>query len=315
MSEALVKDIWVKGMHCDACEKTITRALNRIGVAVEDIRHTSERVEVRFDPGSIPFSRLQEAVAGVGYSASENPLELRSEALRSRFQRVRRAFFSDPAAYRLEKNILKSSAGTLIVVALLVYLVYFIFFWNTDSFLKDFGQYIIYLSISVVAIGAAIRHLRAHRTAVSCMTGMMIGMTIGMIAGLLLGVIIGATNGMFVGSVFGMAIGMGVGAWVGTCCGIMGIMEGMMAGLMGGIMGAMTAVMMFSDRLLIFIPIFVFACLLILTGLSYMVYKEHKHAQGEVRPYAFWPYTFINFAIVLLGIVMMVWGPKAAFLQ
>src|SRR3990172_6879945 len=305
MTETIVKDIWIQGMHCDACEKTITKALGRIGVEVEDIRYTSERVELRYDPAIVPFSKVREAIANVGYSASETSVQDRDsgESLSERVRRVKQSFFKDPAAYTFEKNVIKSTLGTLVVVAALAYFTYFVFFWNVESFWGNYGQYIGYLIIAVVATGGGIRHLGAFFGGVVFFTGMMIGMTIGMISGLLLGIVIGTTNGMFVGSVFGMIIGMGVGGWVGACCGIMGIMEGMMAGLMGGTMGAMTAVMMFSDRLTIFLPIFFVATLMILAGMSYLVYKEHKHGRQEVRPYGFWPYTLLNFAVVLAGIL------------
>ncbi len=317
MSDTITKDIWIQGMHCDACEKTIRKSLERIGVGVEDIRYTNNRVELLYDPLRVPFSQIEGAVADVGYRVRETPPEESGprETSIERAKRVFHSFRNDPEAYQLEKQVIKSTLGTLFIAAALEYLIYFIFFWNIQGFLHTYGQYLGYLIVGVVATGGAVRHLRAYQGAVSCMTGMMIGMTIGMISGLLLGAVVGATNGMFVGSVFGMAVGMAVGGWVGVCCGIMGLMEGMMAGLMGGTMGAMIGVMMIPDRLTLFLPIFFVACLAILAGLSYMVYKEHKGARDEVKLYGFWPYTFINFAFVLAGTIIIVWGPKAAFLR
>ncbi|MFA6908887.1 MAG: heavy-metal-associated domain-containing protein [Patescibacteria group bacterium] len=310
------QDIYMSGMHCDACEKTITRVLDRIGVRVVSIRHTDPRVRIEYTDDRLVFTDIVKAINDVGYDATETmPAVTKSLSFIGHVRNIKRSLLSDREAYVTEKRILWSTLATLGVVAALEYLMYFIFFWNTENFWIQHGQYIAYLTVAVVALGGAIKHQRAYRGAVSCMSGMMIGMTIGMMAGLLIGIVIGATNGMFVGSVFTMAVAMGVGAWVGACCGVMGAMEGLMAGLMGGTMGPMLAVMLISDRIGYFFPIFFIACLIILGGLSYMVYKENKGRTPDVRPYAFWPYTFVNAGVVIIGTILIVAGPRAAFLQ
>ena len=146
------------------------------------------------------------------------------------------------------------------------------------------------------------------------MSGMMIGMTIGMIAGFLSGFYVGATNGMFYGSIFGIIIGITFGIYNGLCCGVMGFMEGIMAGFMGGIMGAMTAVMMINDNVKL-AGIIVFAISgVILAGLSYMIHKETKESERQIKE----DYVFTIFASLILTSIttlFMVMGPRSVLFQ
>lgn len=303
------------GMHCENCEKTITRALSNVGVTVTSISHKTQQAKVTYDE-SILKSRIAAAVIDAGYELKDSVQENNGRVLGflDRLRGIRKAMRENPAAFAHEKRIALTSLGTLAAVLGLEYLLYVAVFWNIENFWVRYGQYMIYASIAVVATGAAIRQLRAYRGSVSCMSGMMIGMTIGMMSSMLIGITLGATNGMFIGGVVSMILGMTLGAWVGACCGIMGTMEGMMAGLMGGTMGPMISVMMINDRLNYFLPFFFVAGLMILFGLSYIVFKEHKARASDIRPYGFWSFTLINFAVVAIISLIMVWGPKAAFL-
>jgi cation transport ATPase len=317
--QAQERTLHFSGMHCDACEKTITRALGQIGVEVVSINHVTGEARIRFDEQKNTFAAIEKAVSDAGYEVrgaersnknSEDPVV----GFGARFTKAFKEFRSSASAFQLEKRILKESIGTLVVVFACMYLVYLVLFWNIEGFWSRYGFYMIFLSLAVVASAVAVRHLRAYRASVSCMSGMMIGMTIGMISSMLIGASVGATNGMFAGAVFSMAIGMGFGAWVGASCGVMGVMEGMMAGLMGGTMGPMISVMMISDHLKEFFPIFFVACFMILAGLMYMVQKENRSRNVTVRPYPFWTFSLITFGVVFLGSVIMVWGPRASFL-
>ena len=107
-----------------------------------------------------------------------------------------------------------------------------------------------------------------------------------------------------------MAVGMATGAYAGKCCGIMGAMEGLMAGVMGGTMGAMITVMMQYDNLALFMPIFVLANLLILTGLKYMIYHyAGRRTEAKMMP----AYSFFAIAAVLaaLTVAVILYAPKS----
>ncbi len=304
-------------MHCDACEKNITRALQNVGITVDSVNRQTGKLVVRYDNEKHSFSSLKKVIGDLGYelladTGAPHTADV-NVGFSHRFRRVFSSFMSKNGEFAFEKSIIKSSIGTLAVVTALMYLVYAVLYWNIDNFWKDYGQYVAYLIVAVVSAGAAVRQQRAYRASVSCMSGMMIGMTIGMISSMLLGIVMGVTNGMFTGAIFSMAIGMGIGAWVGACCGIMGVMEGMMAGLMGGTMGPMISVMMISDRIDYFLPIFFLACLCILAGLVYLVHKEQMPKRPTITPYSFWPFTFLNFSVIFAGSLIMVWGPRAAF--
>jgi hypothetical protein len=145
------------------------------------------------------------------------------------------------------------------------------------------------------------------------MHGMMIGMTIGMQTGMLLGAILGATNGFFVGATAGMVLGVTAGIIAGRCCGIMGTMEGMMAGVMGGTMGPMISVMMLSDHLQWFMPLYVIVNIVIVAGLVKMYLEGVVAPAKQVHERPLDALTFISICVVVtaLLVAIMVYGPKS----
>jgi hypothetical protein len=196
-------------------------------------------------------------------------------------------------------------------------MLYFGYFKTIPNFGARYGMYMIYTTISVTVIGIGVWHIRSYRHTFNCSMGMMVGMTIGMMAGFLLGAIVGATNGMFMGSVFGMFTGMFIGAWSARSCGIMSIMEGLMAGLMGGLMGAMTTVMMLNDNLMLFMPLLVGSIVVIMGGMSLMIYKESAEYHDKVpKSDIYDKLSFISllFMLAMLTVLLMVYGPKSALL-
>ena len=91
----------------------------------------------------------------------------------------------------------------------------------------------------------------------------------------------------------------------------MGIMEGMMAGFMGGLMGAMTAFMLFNDNLrAASIIVFVISSV-IMFGLNYMIYKETKESERQLREDHFFT-IIITFVLIIATTWLMVFGPRSA---
>ncbi|MBI3190163.1 hypothetical protein HYZ41_00510 [archaeon] len=218
---------------------------------------------------------------------------------------------------QVEKQMVKVGIFAAVIIAAamaMLYLGYFKFMQNFDA---KYGLYMIYTVISAAVIGMGAWHIKSYRHTFDCSLGMMAGMTIGMMAGFLLGAIIGATNGMFMGSVYGMITGMFIGAWCARCCGIMSIMEGLMAGLMGGIMGAMTTVMMLNDNLVIFMPILIGSIIVIMAGMSVMIYKESSEYRDGIKKkdkYEMFSYVSLIFVLAMLTMFVMLYGPKSVLL-
>jgi hypothetical protein len=213
----------------------------------------------------------------------------------------------------LERIIFAQAIGVAALLLAMFAISFFTFFGSSEEFFWSRGIYMVYLILAVAANGGAILHFRAYKGDVSCSDGMMIGMTVGMMASFMVGAAIGATNGIFVGSVVAVAIGLASGVLTGKCCGIMGIMEGMMAGLMGGLMGPMTSVMMYSDNLLLFMPILFGTCLLILFGLTYMNFSGGVRANAsEVQAPNFAQFFTISFVLCAAVVAIMAYGPRSA---
>ncbi|MBS3143561.1 hypothetical protein J4446_01640 [Candidatus Woesearchaeota archaeon] len=222
-------------------------------------------------------------------------------------------FMKELNGNRVEGELIKTIFYSLITSFAILGILYLVKFRYIDNFIPKYGLYLFLAALSYAFILPSVRQVRAYKE-FACMSGMMIGMTIGMISGFLSGFYIGATNGMFYGSIFGMAVGVYFGILNGKCCGIMGFMEGVMAGFMGGLMGAMTAVMMLNDSLkLAGIIVFIISGV-ILIGLNYMIYKETKENERQIKE----DYAFTIFAsLILISITtwLMVLGPRSVIFQ
>lgn len=209
---------------------------------------------------------------------------------------------------RVEGELIRTILYSLVVSFGLLALLYFFKLRYIENFMPKYGLFIFLAVLSYSVLLPSIRQVRAYRE-FGCMSGMMIGMTVGMISGFLAGFYVGAANGMFYGSVFGMLIGITFGVYNGLCCGIMGFMEGITAGFMGGFMGAMSSVMMINDHLKAASVVVFIVSSIILIGLNYMIYKETKENERQVKE----DYIFTIFASLILTSLtswMIIFGPR-----
>ena len=299
--------IRIQGMHCEACEKNLKRAIGQFNhVHNINLKYTDENVEIFYNP-ELNINEVFSVIKNLGY----NPSLIKDELKKLKFNN-----FVNEILYgkNIEKEMLILFFNTLIVLSLVEIISYFGFFTNVPDFFSKYVFYLIFLVLSVVLTATSIWHIKAYGNDYSCMSGMMVGMTIGMISGFLIGTIVGATNGMFIGSIVGLLSGVIVGSWCGSCTGIMGIMEGMMAGLMGGLMGAMTSLMLINDNLKIMILILFIISALILLGLDYMIYKENNTREINIKYNKF---NFISFcfAVTITITFIMVYGPKSVLFR
>ncbi|MBI5001882.1 heavy-metal-associated domain-containing protein [Candidatus Woesearchaeota archaeon] len=287
------KTIYSPDITCGSCVKVLSKMFeNTKGIEKFSISVTSSAIDLEYDASALSEEQLLRLIHNKGYRASFSVFG------RKTFSDRYKDFVQNKEKYAMEYTMLRYSGLSLLLLLLLQAIVWKTIFGGDVTLLTTKALWILYLDITVVALGAALWHFHAYKTEVPCMVGMMIGMTLGMQSSMLLGTIIGATNGIFIGSVVGVLVGVVLGAFNGKCCGIMGIMEGMMAGVMGGTMGPMIAVMMQFDRLLWFMPLFMLVNLFILWGLSYMLYEEvvEENPTVEKQPLDFM--TFFSFCLV-----------------
>jgi hypothetical protein len=213
----------------------------------------------------------------------------------------------------VEGELIKTVFISLIASFITLGILYFLKLKYITDFVPKYGFFIFFAILSYAIILPSVRQVRAYKN-FPCMTGMMIGMTIGMMSGFLTGFYVGATNGMFWGSVFGMGVGISLGMWKGKCCGIMGLMEGLMAGFMGGLMGAMTAVMMINENLKAASVIMFVVCGSILLGLNYMLFKETKNEERQLREDHMLT-ILISIVLTIITVWFIVAGPRSLLFQ
>lgn len=296
--------IYCPDIECDSCSRVLEKAFKQLE-GIKSFNILKDRMEIDFNEEEIRSDEIIQKIKEKGYRASTEKI------VKSTVKQRTKEFMNNKAKYELEHKIIKYSLVTLVVLLILEGVLAFLS--RRPELIGSYGLWFVYLTVSIVAVGTAIWHIKSYRTEITSMAGMMIGMTIGMQSGLMTGAILGATNGMFIGSLTGMLVGMGVGWYMGQCCGIMGIMEGLMAGLMGGIMGPMTSVMMISDNLTFFIPIFILANIIVLIGLSYMVYEEVIETKEKIEKIPLKYTEFLSYcvlAVIILGAVIL-FGPKS----
>lgn len=209
---------------------------------------------------------------------------------------------------------LKYGLVAFLVIIIVELLAYASFFKTIPDFLQKYLMWIIYLNISVVSISMSILYMLFNKEKVPCMTGMMIGMTIGMQIGMMIGAVIGATNGYFTGAMVGMILGSIGGIIAGfTSNSTMSWVQGLMSGIMGGTMGPMISVMMFTDRIQIFMPFYFLLNLILLWGFIKMYHEEIVKENSKLVRSNIDLLTFTSATIIVttLLLVIMVYGPKS----
>ena len=296
--------ISLSGLDCDSCNKVVARLAERSNCRLLSLDFDAGNIVVE-DSDDSSISRFKEALQEAGYGVNGTPLQ------RGSLSRPLK-FLSDvlsKAEYSVEREILEAGVASLILMLALTMLAFYL---PALSAVRNYLPLLLLGAFGTAASYLALAHHRAFSSAASCMTGMMVGMTIGMMGGFLAGALSGAANGMFVGSLAGLAIGVFFGVLAGLQIGVMGVLEGMMAGIMGGTMGAMLSVMLFNDHLFEFLIVLFAACILVLFGLSYMLFRENGLANGGRKPSLFGAIT-VNTLFFAAFSAFLVWGPKTTF--
>ncbi len=304
------KTIYCPDITCGSCVKVLTRAFNELeGIKTFSVK--KDTILVDYNDKKIKTEQLLNAIQQKGYRAGLTPFSRKTFAERTR------DFLSNRQKYEVEYTMLRYTFLSFFLLVLLEILGYDAFFKQNYGFLSQYAWWIFYTDVTVVTLAAAIWHFKSYRAEVSHMIGMMIGMTIGMSSGLLIGAILGATNGLFVGSLVGMIFASLIGAYTGKCCGVMGVLEGLMAGPMGAIMGAMLSVMLMAEHLLWFMPLLMIIELIILVGLSYMLFEEVVEDKEAIEkaPVDFWTFFSYCFLATLVLILVMLYGWKSALVM
>jgi len=209
---------------------------------------------------------------------------------------------------------LKYGLVAFLVSIILELLAYAGFLRTIPNFLPKYAIWILYLNISIVSISMSILYMLFNKEKAPCMTGMMIGMTIGMQIGMMVGAVFGATNGYFTGAMVGMILGSIGGTIAGlTSKSTMAWVQGLMSGIMGGTMGPMISVMMFTDRINLFMPFYTILNLILLWGFIKMYHEEIIKDNNElVRTHIdLVTYTSATIIITVLLIAIMIYGPKS----
>jgi len=299
--------IYVPDIECESCVKIISKSLNnKEGIQLHQVHQ--ESLDVEYDESKIGAQDIIRIIQDRGFRASEQPFE------RKTFKERMRDFNENKKKYAIERKGIFYSIMVFIILTALEFIAYMGFLQFIPNFLPKYGIWLLYLNITIVLLGLGIWHFFAYKGQVTCMTGMMIGMTTGMQTGMMIGAIVGATNGFFTGSMVGMLTGAFIGATTGKSCGVMGFMQGLMSGIMAGTMGAMISVMMFTDHINIFMPIYIVLNAIIVLALPYMVFEEVvEHKKVHRQPLDFATYAAVCVIITAILVAIMVYGPKSAF--
>ena len=302
------KTIYCPDIECGSCVRLITRTLARLE-GVGDVKFKKDSLDVEFHDEKVAPEAIVSAIQSSGFRADFTPFS------RKTFKERCRDFVENKEKYEVERAMLAYSAIILVLLLALEAALYLSFRSTQAITLQKYIPWMVYLDIFAVSITAALWHFKSYRADVTSMLGMMIGMTFGMQSGMMIGTVVGATNGMFTGSMTGMIIGTLLGYYTGKCCGIMGVLQGMMAGAMGGIMGGMTGVMLLPDNILWFMPLFALINILIMGGLSYLLYEDMVEENPKTKKDALGFWTFFIYAIIGVVVItlIIIYGPKSGF--
>ncbi len=297
--------VYVPDMECESCVKVLQKRFAKLPGITETV-FSKDAVDICYDEKKVPLHQIIQTIKDAGYRASEHPFEKKT------FRERARAFKEKKAQYELEHKLIPYTLSVFLLLTLVQVIAYFLYFRSIPNLLENYGIWFLYLNISIATLATAIWHYLSYKAKTTCMLGMMIGMTLGMQTAMMLGAVIGATNGLFLGAVVGVILGVTVGVLTGKCCGIMGAMQGMMAGLMGGIMGPMTTLMLYSDHLLWFMPLFIVVNIMILWGFSYMMYEEMvENKQVKKQPLALSKLLLWSTLIMVILSLLILYGIRS----
>ncbi|HLC63034.1 MAG TPA: hypothetical protein VJJ21_01830, partial [Candidatus Nanoarchaeia archaeon] len=286
------------------CIKLISRKL-KDNPAIESFHANHDAIDL-YHTEDLNKESIINMIHALGFRASFHPYERKS------FKERWRDFNSNQHKYEIETRGVFYAIGVFFLLIALEIFAYYTFLSSIPNFLQKYAMWIFYLNLSISSLGLAVWHVSSYKAKVTCMSGMMIGMTIGMQTGMMIGAILGATNGFFIGAMTGMILGVITGGLLGKCCGIMGVMEGMMAGLMGGTMGPMITLMMLYDNVVWFMPFYIAVNIIILLGLSYMLYEEVvENKPVQKKPSHFITFALIAAVITSILITIMIYAPKS----
>lgn len=304
------KTIYCPDIECDSCVKIITKVFNKLQ-GIEHFAVGKTDIEITFDESLIQVDSIIAAIKEKGYRASLEPYT------RKKIKERTKEFLKDKKKYHIEYAMVKNIGITFFILLLLSAGLFYFKSLSDATFFSKYVWWVFYLVLSIVTISGAVWHYRAYRTQYTCMVGMMIGMTIGMQTGMMIGAVLGVTNGFFMGALAGMLLASAVGAYVGNCCGIMGVMEGIMAGIMGGTMGAMITVMMFNDNVLWFMPFFMILNIIVLMGLSYMIFEEVVEDNQHIikKPMKFSQYLLLCTVVWAVLMSIILFAPPSIFVM
>jgi len=295
--------IYCPDIECDSCIKVISRALDKKGI--KEFKFTNEAVDITHEE-SIKPKVLIDVIREKGFRADLQPF------VRKTFMERCRDFKQNKKKYEVEYTLIKYSVLAFILLAVMDVLAYFALFKIIPNFISKYAWWLLYINLTVVSVGAAVWHFKSYKASITTMMGMMIGMTFGMQTGMMLGTIIGATNGLFMGGMTGMVLASALGIYTGKCCGAMGVLEGLMAAVMGGPMGAMIGSMFFVDHILWFMPVFMLLNLIIMWGLSYLLFEEviEHNMKIQKKPIDFT--TFLSYCVIVSAALttLIVYGFK-----
>lgn len=297
--------LYIPDIECDSCTKLLRQRFKHFE-GIHSIDFTTDGAFIEYDPEKTTESDITGTIESSGFRVSLTPF------MRKSFKERRRDYDQNPQKYRMMHRAAFYFIGVFFVLILIQALGYAALFSAIPDFIQKFGWWLLYLDVSIAAIGTALWYYHAHKAQVTCMTGMMIGMTVGMQIGMMIGAVVAAVNGYFIGAMTGMILGVIGGFLAGKTCGIMGIMEGMMAGVMGGTMGPMISIMMFTDHILWFMPVYMLFNVLIIKGFIYMYFEEAVEGKSvKVQPLDF--VTFVSLCVIAGAVLtaIVVYLPKS----
>lgn len=298
--------LYVPDIECESCVKLLDKKFKGVG-GIHEFTVNSDSVDIGYDENMLKAEDLVTAVEDLGFRASVRPFERKS------FSERWRDFRENRHKYEMPIKASRFAIAAFLVIVFLQALAYIGFLKAIPNFIGLYGWWLLYLDLSVAALGASIWYLASHKGTVTCMTGMMIGMTVGMQTGMMLGAVMGGVNGFFIGAVIGMTLAVIAGTITGAVCGIMGAVQGMMTGIMAGTMGAMITVMMFSDHILAFMPYYMAINIVVLAGLVYLFFEEVVEGKKAVKKQPIGLPTFLSVCIILTTALsaIMIYGPKS----
>src|SRR3989338_2266793 len=137
--------LYIPDIVCESCVKLMQKRFNSLQ-GIESVSFTDDGATIVYNESLIHPEHIKESIRALNFRVSETPFE------RKTFPERLRDVKENKQKYELEYRALVYMGVTLILMVLLQVFAYFGFLRFIPDFMSNYGWWLFYLDVSVIAL-------------------------------------------------------------------------------------------------------------------------------------------------------------------